>query len=301
MISYGSLVIYMTPKGKRYLKRLTEDEDWHSKDGILFSRDIAQADFGDTVMTSMGKPIQVMEATLQDRLKGVKRQTQIIYPKDIAYICMRLGAGPGRVICEAGCGSGALTTGLSWFCGPTGRVVSHEAREEFAKLARRNLEWAGLGDNVEIHVQDARNGFCVKNADALFLDMRTPWECLEQALAAVRPGAVFGFLLPTVVQVAELLKSLEKGPFGDIEVQELLLRNWKPLADRLRPADRMIAHTGFLVFCRHQKHNAEFDALKPKGTRERKQEAALQKRLAEAGLQDEEASGDERDESGPEE
>ena len=78
--------------------------------------------------------------------------------------------------------------------------------------------------------------------------MRTPWECLEQALAAVRPGAVFGFLLPTVVQVAELLKSLEKGPFGDIEVQELLLRNWKPLADRLRPADRMIAHTGFLVF-----------------------------------------------------
>ena len=102
MIPYGSLVIYMTPKGKRYLKRLTEDEDWHSKDGILFSRDIAQADFGDTVMTSMGKPIQVMEATLQDRLKGVKRQTQIIYPKDIAYICMRLGAGPGRVICEAG-------------------------------------------------------------------------------------------------------------------------------------------------------------------------------------------------------
>ena len=84
-------------------------------------------------------------------------------------------------------------------------------------------------------------------------------------------------------------------------MQELLLRNWKPLADRLRPADRMIAHTGFLVFCRHQKHNAEFDALKPKGTRERKQEAALQKRLAEAGLQDEEASGDEHDESGPEE
>ena len=81
MIPYGSLVIYMTPKGKRYLKRLTEDEDWHSKDGILFSRDIAQADFGDTVMTSMGKPIQVMEATLQDRLKGVKRQTQIIYPR----------------------------------------------------------------------------------------------------------------------------------------------------------------------------------------------------------------------------
>ena len=146
-------------------------------------------------------PVQILEATLQDRLKGVKRLTQIIYPKDAAYICMRLGAGPGRTIVEAGCGSGGLTCALSWFCGPTGRVVSHEAREEFARLARRNLEWAGLGDNVEIHVRDARDGFCIEGADALFLDMRTPWECLDQAVKAVRPGAMFGFLLPTVMGI----------------------------------------------------------------------------------------------------
>ncbi len=282
MIPYGSFVIYVTPKGKRYLKRLTENEDWHSHDGILCSADVASADFGDTLMTSLGRPIQLFDATLQDVLKGVKRQTQIIYPKDIAYICLRLGAGPGRTICEAGCGSGGLTTALSWFCGPTGHVISHDAREEFTKLARRNLDWAGVGDNVELHVQNVQDGFLAHNCDALFLDVRTPWEYLEQAVAAVRPGGVFGFLLPTVVQVSELLKGLEKGPFDDVEVQELLLRSWKPLADRLRPADRMIAHTGFLVFCRHQKRNQAFDALRPKGTRERKQEAALQKRLAEA-------------------
>lgn len=281
MIPYGSLVIYMTPKGKRYVKRLTEGEPWHSHEGVLEAETVAAADFGDTVTTSLGNPIQIMEATLADRLRGVKRLTQIIYPKDIAYICMRLGAGPGRTIVEAGCGSGALTCGLSWFCGPTGRVISHDAREEFAKLARRNLEWAGLGDNVEINVRDVAEGFCAENADALFLDVRTPWEYLDQAVAAARPGAMFAFLLPTVIQVGELLKGLEKGPFGDIEVQELLLRGWKPLADRLRPADRMIAHTGFLVFCRHQKRSPEFEARKPKGTRERKQEAALQKRLGE--------------------
>ncbi len=280
MIPYGSLVLIVTPKGKRTIKRLVEGENWQSHDGILTPEIVAAADFGDTVMTSMGRPVQLLDVTLQDLLKGIKRQTQIIYPKDIAYICMKLGAGPGRTICEAGCGSGGLTLALSWFCGPTGRVVSHEAREEFAKLARRNLDWAHVGDNVEINVRDVAEGFCVKNADALFLDVRTPWEYLDKAVEAVRPGAVFGFLLPTVMQVGELLKGLERGPFDHIEVQELLLRDWKPLADRLRPNDRMIAHTSFLVFCRHQKRNHDFDNLRPMGTREMKQKMALEKRLA---------------------
>ena len=280
MIPYGSLVLIVTPKGKRTIKRLVEGENWQSHDGILTPEIVAAANFGDTVMTSMGRPVQLLDVTLQDLLKGIKRQTQIIYPKDIAYICMKLGAGPGRTICEAGCGSGGLTLALSWFCGPTGRVVSHEAREEFAKLARRNLDWAHVGDNVEINVRDVAEGFCVKNADALFLDVRTPWEYLDKAVEAVRPGAVFGFLLPTVMQVGELLKGLERGPFDHIEVQELLLRDWKPLADRLRPNDRMIAHTSFLVFCRHQKRNHDFDNLRPMGTREMKQKMALEKRLA---------------------
>ena len=151
MIPYGSLVVYVTPnKDRRYIKRLEEGQDWHSNDGVLSAEAVHAANFGSEVRTSLDIPIRVLEATLHDRLKGLKRQTQIISPKDIAYICLRLGAGPGRTIIEAGCGSGGLTTGLSWFCGPTGRVVSHEAREEFMKLARRNLEWAGVGDNVEI-------------------------------------------------------------------------------------------------------------------------------------------------------
>ena len=176
-----------------------------------------------------------------------------------------------------------MTCGLSWFCGPTGRVVSHEAREEFAKLARRNLEWAGLGENVTIHHRDIADGFCVDNADALFLDVRTPWEYLDHALRAVRPGGMFGFLLPTVDQVSKLLLGIEQRPFAEVEVCEILVRRWKPVADRLRPEDRMTAHTGFLVFCRQQERSEAFETFVPLGTRQRKQEAARQARLAEAG------------------
>ncbi len=279
MPAYGSLVIIVTPKGKRHLKRVEEGQDWHSGDGILSMADVAQAQYGSEVYTTLGVPLRLQEPHLHDLLKGVKRQTQIIYPKDIAYICMRLGAGEGRTIIEAGSGSGALTLGLSWFSGKTGHVHTYEAREEFHKLVRRNLHWAGVGENVTLHHRDIAEGFTVEGADALFLDVRTPWDYLDHVVKAVRPGASLAFLLPTVDQVSKLLLGLERGPFDEIEVCELLLRHWKPIADRLRPNDRMVAHTGFLVFCRQQERSEDFEARKPKGTRERKQEAARLARL----------------------
>lgn len=276
MIAPGSLVVYVNPKGRRYVKKL--EEDWHSNDGCLRAEDVANANFGEFVFTSQNVPILVEEATLEDRLLGLKRKTQIIYPKDIAWICLRLGAGPGRVIAEAGCGSGVLTTALSWFCGPTGKVVSHEAQEEFLRLTRRNLDWVGLGQNVELHLTDLSEGFAVANADAVFLDMREPWHYLEALRAALKPGGTAGFLLPTANQVSCLLLGLENSPFGDIEICELMLRKWKPVPDRLRPSDRMTAHTGFLIFCRQQVRNSSLENWLPLGTRERKAEAARKER-----------------------
>ncbi|MDR1856588.1 MAG: tRNA (adenine-N1)-methyltransferase [Desulfovibrio sp.] len=303
MIPYGSLVVYATPRGKRYLKRLLEGQDWHSNDGVLPAATVAALDFGTETRTSLGVPIRVMEAGLHDILKGVKRQTQIIYPKDIAYICLRLGAGPGRTIMEAGCGSGALTTALSWYCGDTGRVISCDARDEFIRLARRNLDWAGVGRNVTLIRQDIAEGFPASGVDAIFLDVRTPWEYLAQAAEALRPGGTLGFLLPTTDQVSALLLGLDTAPFADTEVCELLLRRWKPVAERLRPNDTMIAHTGFLVFCRHQLRSAtaDFEKARPRGTRERKQEAARELRAAQASMQEEGAADDAWDREDPQE
>lgn len=284
MIPFGSLVIYATPRKRRYLKRLVAGETWHTNDGALAYDDVAKLDYGAIAFTSLGMPVRVERPGLIDLLTGIKRQTQIIYPKDIAYICLKLGVGPGRKIIEAGCGSGGLTLALSWHCGPTGRVISHDAREEFAKLARRNLDWAGLGENVDLYARDIEAGFAADNADALFLDMREPWLYLDKIEPALKPGAPIGFLLPTTGQVSQLLAAMENGPFGDIEVCELMLRPWKPLADRLRPTDRMAAHTGFLIFARLQPQSPEFAAFLPAGTRERKQRAALAKRREEASF-----------------
>ena len=280
---YGELVILLNPKGKRLIRRLTAGDDIHGNDGIIAAEDIAAAEFGGIVRSRKNVPYLLLRPSLADLLRSVKRQTQVLYPKDIGYVCVRLGVGNGTKVIEAGSGSGSLTMAMSWFSGESGHVYTYEAREEFYKLTRRNLEWAGLGHNVTQYHRDIADGFAQTDADALFLDVRTPWNYLDNALMAVKPGARFCFFLPTVIQVADLLRAMETRAFTEIEVEEVLIRRWKPLADRLRPEDRMTAHTGFLIFARQQEQCGDFDALKPKGTRERKQEAARKERM---GLDD---------------
>ncbi len=284
MPAYGELFILVSPKGKRSLRRLMEGQDIHGTDGIIPAETLTTVPFGTEVKTLLGKPYRVLKPTLYDLVRGVRRQTQIIYPKDIGYICMRLGVGNGTKVIEAGSGSGSLTIALSWFSGDKGHVYTYEAREEFYNLVKRNLEWAGVGHNVTQHHRNIEEGFDDHQADALFLDVRTPWEYLHHVTAAVKTGAALAFLVPTVDQVSQLLKGLEKGPFDEIEVEEVLVRGWKAVADRLRPNDRMIGHTGFLVFARAQERSQEYEKLKPLGTRERKQQKALQERLAQQGL-----------------
>lgn len=283
MPAYGELAILVSPKGKRHLRRMVAGDDMHTTHGVLAVEDLVAAEYGSEVPTRQGVPFRIMRPTLYDLVRGVRRQTQVLYPKDIGYICMRLGVGNGTRVVEAGSGSGSLTMALSWFSGEKGHVYTYEAREEFYKLCRRNLEWAGVGHNVTQYNRDIIEGFEQTDADALFLDVRTPWEYLDQILAAVRPGGVYAFLVPTVDQVSQLLRGMELRPFDDVAVEEILIRRWKPLADRLRPEDRMIGHTGFLIFARKQEKSEAFEALKPRGTRERKQEAARQQRLTEAG------------------
>lgn len=250
MLNPGQLVMLVSPKGKRYFKILDPQETLNTNDGQLQMQKVMENGFGSRVETHLGRTYAVLRPTLYDLIKSVKRRTQIIYPKDIGYIIVKLGIGPGTRVIESGSGSGALTTALAWFVGDSGKVYSYERREEFARLCSLNLEKNGLGSRVEITSRDIDQGFDQKGVDALFLDVRTPWDYLEHIPDALLPGGPVGFLLPTVNQVSMLLDALEKGPFTSVEVLEILVRRYKPVPERLRPDDRMVAHTGYLIFGR---------------------------------------------------
>jgi tRNA (adenine57-N1/adenine58-N1)-methyltransferase len=164
---------------------------------------------------------------------------------------MRMNAKPGARVLESGCGSGGLTLALATAVMPTGHVYSQEIREDFIELARRNMERVGLDPFVTFIHADSTQGFRVDGkVDAIFLDMPAPETCVPQAREVLKDGGFFGALVPTTNQVVNLLRALEDSAFGLIDVEEILTRRYKPVADRLRPQDRMIAHTGFLIFAR---------------------------------------------------
>jgi tRNA (adenine57-N1/adenine58-N1)-methyltransferase len=103
---------------------------------------------------------------------------------------------------------------------------------------------------VDFRLGDIGDGITEENVDACFLDLPNPWDYIRQVRTALKPGGFFCNLVPTFNQVERLLYVMRREHFAFVEVCELLLRYYKPEPTRLRPTDRMVAHTGFLTFGR---------------------------------------------------
>ena len=235
------LIVY---QGNRYLKKVELKKNFHGKGGTL--------DFSSLVGLSYGirqGQYEVFEPTLEDMIMyGLRRETQIVYPKDACYICFKLNLNHGDRVMEVGAGSGALTVLFSRAVGPAGTVVSLEKEERHYKNARKNTERFASHSNVDLRLADVsqQEG---SEFDAAFIDVREPWSVIEKVWTFLKASASLGIIVPTTNQVSETLRALQP-LFGDVEVLEILLRKYKTVADRLRPDDRMVAHTGYLIFGR---------------------------------------------------
>lgn len=246
----GDLALLIGPGGKPFLVRLEPGGRLHTHRGMVAHEDCIGRPWGTAVRSHRGEVFWMLEPSMEELIRYLPRQTQILYPKDIGYILLKLSVWPGRLVLEAGTGSGGLTLALAQAVWPLGRVVTYEVRPEMQALARRNLERVGLAEMVTWRIRDIAEGFEETEADALFLDLPEPWAYLSQAAAALRSGGFFGAILPTANQVIRLLEALPAHGFGFIETVEILLRPYHTVGWRFRPADRMVAHTGFLIFAR---------------------------------------------------
>ncbi|HBO34786.1 MAG TPA: tRNA (adenine-N1)-methyltransferase [Anaerolineaceae bacterium] len=218
--------------------------------GVIKHDDIIGQPWGVRLESHSGHPFFVLQPGITDLVQAIKRTTQIMYPKDIGYIVLKLGIGPGKRVLECGGGSGGLTTVLAFLTGDTGRVYSYERNPEVQQLARKNLRLLGLDQQVEFKLGDASDGFEERYLDAIFLDLPNPYDYLEQVSPSLKGGGQFATLLPTMNQVELTLRALAHSNFAFIDVCEILLRHYKSDWGRLRPVDRMVAHTGYLIFAR---------------------------------------------------
>ncbi len=237
-------------KKKHFILRLTPGQQLHTHRGIFAHDALIGQELGTEVCSHLGHPFFLLQPSTDDLIRDLKRNSQILYPKDIGFILMKMSVRPGITVVEAGTGSGGMTTVLAQAVGPGGRVISYEVREDMQNLAKKNLERVGLSGQVTFKLRDIAAGFDETDADALFLDVPNPWDYMAQARRALMGGGFFGSILPTTNQVSSLLIAMRREGFDFTEVCEVLLRYYKTVPERLRPTDRMVAHTGFLIFGR---------------------------------------------------
>ena len=248
--SIGDLVQLVGLSHKSYIFNVVEDKELHTHRGLIKHNDLVGVPFGSKVLSHNASPFFLLQPSLSDILLDLKRITQILYPKDIGYILLKMGIGEGQHVVEAGTGSGAMTIALAHSVGKAGKISSYDQKKEFQNLAKKNLSLVGLDERVEFKIRNIEEGFEEKDVDALFLDVMNPYDYIPQVKATIKPGGFFGCLVPTTNQVSRLLHQLRLNQFAFLEVVEVLLRFYKPEPERLRPTDRMVAHTGFLIFGR---------------------------------------------------
>ncbi|NPB09222.1 MAG: tRNA (adenine-N1)-methyltransferase [Thermodesulfobacteria bacterium] len=249
MIKEGDLVLLSVPGGQTYLVEAGRRSFQTHRESFDLSALLGRP-FGTVLTGTKGGKCFALKPTIYDFLMKLKRVTQIIYPKDVGYILLRLDVGPGKTVLECGTGSGSLLLALAFAVGKEGRVITYEKEPRFQEVAKENLKRFGLEEQV-IFKNEATGRFEEREeVDAVFLDLKTPWDLLEAAWWALKPGCPLGVLLPTANQVSQTLKTLEDLPFAHTQVLEIMLRFYKTNPERFRPEDRMIGHTAYLLFTR---------------------------------------------------
>ena len=246
----GDLAQLVGLRHKHFILTLQTGAKFETHRGILQHDDLIGKPWGTQVFSHLGAPFFLLQPSLADLLTDLPRTTQILYPKDIGFIFVTMGVGPGQTVMEAGTGSGSMTTALAHAVGPEGRVISYEVKQDVQNLARKNLARFGLDSRVDFKLRDIGEGFDETGIDSFLLDVPNPYDYIGQVRAALKPGGFLCCLIPTFNQVEKTLYALRQNRFAFVEVCEILLRYYKPEPSRIRPTDRMVAHTGFLVFGR---------------------------------------------------
>lgn len=249
-IEPNDLVLFVGKDRRTYLRKVQAGEHLQTHYGMISFDGIFGVPYGTQIRTHLGHGVYVLPPNIDDIVKHLHRETQIIFPKDLGYIVMKMSIMPGVKVIEAGSGSGALTMLLAMLVGEDGHVFSYERKAKMQALAQRNIRRIGMEHRVSFIERDISEGFDQRDVHAVFLDVPTPWDYLEQARAALRGGGFFGSIVPTTNQMVTLLEGLYRGQWYLMQAEELILRPYKTIPARVRPDDQVIGHTGFLVFAR---------------------------------------------------
>ena len=253
----GDLVQLTDPKGRLHTIVLEHGGRFHTHKGAIAHDDLIGVDEGSVVFTDLAVGYLALRPLMSDFVLSMPRGAAIIYPKDASEILFRGDIRPGHTVVEAGVGSGALSLWLLQALGASGKLISIERREEFAEIARANVEsfYHGAPDcpwDIQLgDLNDVLPEYPDGSVDRIVLDMLTPWECLDASLKALVSGGVIVVYVATVTQLSRVMEAMrESGRLTTPQATESMVRNWHVEGLAVRPDHRGVGHTGFLAWAR---------------------------------------------------
>jgi tRNA (adenine57-N1/adenine58-N1)-methyltransferase len=259
----GDRVQLTDPKGRHHTIELVAGKTFHTHRGQFHHDDLIGSPEGTVIRNTAGVDYVVLRPLLSDFVLSMARGAAVIYPKDSAQIIQFADVYPGARVMEAGVGSGGLTMSLLRAVGDAGSLTSVERREDFADIARANVEsffggphpaWELLLGDFDARAYERAPG----SVDRVILDMLAPWENLDAAAHVLAPGGVFLAYVATATQLSRLAEDLkETGDFTEPQAWENLIRTWHLEGLAVRPDHRMVGHTGFLLTSRRMAPGVE--------------------------------------------
>lgn len=245
----GEKALFIDSKKRRYLVTLNDIGEFHSHSGFIPHADVIGQKPGVVAESTKGAKYTVLRPTLEDFVIEMPRGAQVIYPKDLAPMCMLGDIYPGARVFETGIGSGALSmTMLRWGAHITGL----ELREDFLNRAKANVK-SFLGEEAlsryDVSLGDSYEDVPEGEFDRVMLDLPEPWRVTATAEKILVPGGLMVAYTPQITQAVQVRESMGKG-WVDQRTIEVLHRTWHIEGMAVRPDHRMVAHTAFLTVAR---------------------------------------------------
>jgi len=247
LMSEGSPVLLVLEDERRFLVHLKAGSNFSTHKGAIAHDMLIGEPYGASFETSSGSQVLALFPTWVDRMMKVQRRTNIMYPKDVAYLIAELGIGAGSRVVELGAGSGAMTIALTHAISPGGKVFSYDRREEHLERARENCERAGVDmDLVEFRMRGTGEAL-PEELDAVMCDIPEPWDEVGAARERLLGSGRFAAATPTFNQAEKLAACLVGEGFAMVKTIEILVREILARPGRTRPAHRMVGHTQLLT------------------------------------------------------
>ena len=238
----GDKVQLTDPKGRLHTITLQPGGTFHTHRGYFKHEQLIGQPEGSVVTNTAEIEYLALRPLLADYVLSMPRGAAVVYPKDAAQIVAMADIYPGARVVEAGVGSGALTMSLLRAVGDAGHVHSIERREDFAAIAKGNVEtffggphpaWElSVGDLADVLPEVAEPG----TVDRVVLDMLAPWENVEAVASALAPGGVVVCYVATTTQLSRTAEDLRAdGRFTEPAAFETMIRGWHLEGLAVRP------------------------------------------------------------------